>query len=128
MKEVNVELKTIDGDNRSLEQILGAKLKSHGLLRKDHLFTGIKKSALDDLKETGNYRPYNSIFAYTKEELLNSDHSQSIWNHVDDFNPVIVVWNKDAFSYNSVQEYNFKDPEKKLEAIAGIVYVTEIYN
>ena len=128
MKEISLELKTIDGETRTLQEILGGKLKSRGLFRKDHLFTGIECDAVDTLKETGNYRPFDSIFAYTKEELLNSDYSDSIWTYVDNLNPIIVIWNKDAFFRHTNQEYNFIDPEKKLEAIAGIVYVTENYN
>ena len=127
MKEVKIIVKDVDGYSRTVSQELVAKLREQKLYRKDYLFSVVDGTRAEELKVNGNYRRDDAIYAYSKNELLDTGEG-SIIDFLDEYKqPAIAVWNNSLFekSFGIDWRYIFKNTDKKLEALIAIVHVLE---
>jgi len=119
----------VDGKH---DEIIYRVLRSQCLFNVNCLYSVCDGDEIEELKKTGTYRrKSNSIFAFTKPELVWDNHPElnDVEAHAIRYkNPALAVFKRCHFEIVSHlkeekddwKEYRFKNPDKKLEALLGV--------
>jgi len=127
-----VDLSGVSGYvNGEEDELIRSGLEEKGLLGEDYLYSVFDHSKVDRLLRTGSTRRkgVEVIYAFREEEMVWSRDSGEV-NPVRDivreyFEPGIAVYDRDgltsAYRADSDFGYEFVNPDRKLEALKGIV-------
>jgi hypothetical protein len=134
MKEITIDLSDIGwaGDKDHDSRIM-AVLRRHGLLSKDFLYSVFNGDDSGEVRIDGTYRRpgTKTIFAFTNSELSWGGHSGESLDGINGLSkiyihPAIVVYDGRKFEKTTLDyEYEFLNPDKKLEALVGIAHLKE---
>ena len=119
----------IDG---SYDEVLQKSLKQKDFYGEDFLYSIFNERHIEQIKSTGNYRQNNpnSIFALTIPELV-WENDNTVLNDVQGLTnsylfPAIAIYDKEQFKEECQWEYRFKNPDKKLEALLGVMVMKNL--
>ena len=120
----------VDGEH---DEVIRRELSRYRVLSDKFLYTVLDGDRADELERTGTYgkpggevqRQKDSIFAFRESELVWDALSvHCIKTHIGQYlNPALAVWKRNHFTvsfFSSGEEYIFKNPERKPEALTAI--------
>lgn len=120
----------VDGEH---DNVIRRELSRNRVLSDKFLYTVLDGDRADELEKNGTYgrpggeshRQKNSIFAFKESELVwDTDSVHCIKTHIGQYlNPALAVWERAHFTdsnFSSGEEYLFKNPERKPEALRAI--------
>ncbi len=141
MKIVTIHLTQLDDYGRTYFGELRRTLRPHQLWHRDFLYTVIDGKRISSFAQTGTYRPGDTIFAYTPRELdemakdTTADNEEIEDHLLKYFPPALAIYlsahflNHHTFvpgndeDHLCLSQYKFKNPQKKLEALAGVALI-----
>ena len=106
------------------------KLDKNGLGGQGHLYSFFDAKSIEKLKRTGSYRRVsdNAIYAFNNEQLRVWDDGEAnavrvCFNQCE--SPALAVFDENQFEVPidgaSDYEYRFREPERRTDALEGIV-------
>lgn len=103
--------------------IIVRRLKKAGLYKKSYLYRVFDGKRLDEFLRQGTYRlNSNSIFAFDINEFAYRGNNGSLIEFLDNYYvPAIAIYDETKLEELNVSKYKFKDPDKKFDAVVGIV-------
>lgn len=133
MKRISIDLSRIKV--YGVEEVgreLKRSLKRQGLLSEKYLYSVFDSDRLDEFLKNGTYRPKKNIIDAFKSKEIDPDEyecDKSLARSVDSEyeNPAMAIYDGSKLIDLSkrcviyIYKYKFKEPEKKLEAVVGVV-------
>ena len=124
MRIEKLDMSRVDGYSMSEFEVVVEALKNREIYRHRLVYRGINGEFSDNVLKTGLDIAGDIMSGSSEEEILGLSSSSGMENpfeYVSDFeNKGLSVYDQNLLNWKSPSEYEFKFPNKKLEALVAV--------